>query len=169
MNTQKIQHKTIIPLMALTCCTNVLAANTREANSNYYTKTRKKAPVAIHSEKGFYLEGNIGITNNNYKYLKQFQTSWGGNLGYQFNKHFAIEGNYINSRTSNQFGVAGKVILPVNNKFEVYGKLGYNRNAMAAVGASYYIKPKLSLSYEASYTHDEYTRNTVGIGYHFRS
>lgn len=66
----------------------------------------------------------------------------GGNVGYQFNSNFAVEGGFTqfsntkvkitipgigiatNSIRENTFDLAGKGILPLGNGFSLYGKLG---------------------------------------------
>ena len=62
-------------------------------------------------------------------------TAWGGLLGHKFNKNFAVEGEYTTlgkvkdnaggSAKGDAYGVNAVGILPMNDKFSVYGKLGY--------------------------------------------
>lgn len=78
-------------------------------------------------------------------------TAWGGLLGYKFNKNVAVEGEYTTlgrvkdntggSAKGDAFGVSAVGMLPMNDKFGVYGKLGYahtktSTSGFTATGAS---------------------------------
>lgn len=124
---------------------------------------------------GFYLGAGLGT---NYGIIDLFgtHTEVGGfagnvNLGYQFNRFFAIDSGfsaYIKTggeEGENVYGghIAGKVMLPFNNRFNIYGKLGASflttikdTNALVglyyAAGASYAVTKKVDLDVEASGT-----------------
>lgn len=90
---------------------------------------------------GLYVGGNIGYGKTNETFgdsLSGFQNkgfAWGVNGGYQFNKNFAAEVGYTqmanvkydaaNLATQNRIvDIVAKGIYPLNEQFNVFGKLG---------------------------------------------
>jgi len=99
------------------------------------------APVQpSNNDAGFIVSGNVGYGKVNYNaaninvrpsMLRGF--AWNGNLGYQFNKFFALESGYThfhnvitNSGNIQTQGVdlLAKGILPINSQFNVFAKAG---------------------------------------------
>lgn len=111
---------------------------------------------------GIFVSGNLGYSNTDFNKsdfnlggvgnglpvtLTKKHFAWNANLGYQFNKYFAIEGGYTsvpgatatytaaaNSyagtdtiSTMNGLGLDVKGILPVSKKFDVFAKAGAMR------------------------------------------
>ena len=85
--------------------------------------------------------GNAGATGLN-STLEDGDFGWKLQLGYQFNPNFALEGGYVDlgkihynasydqgnatgDYKAGGFNVAGLGILPLNEKFSVFGKLGF--------------------------------------------
>jgi OOP family OmpA-OmpF porin len=77
---------------------------------------------------------------------KSSDTAYGVLLGYQYNRNFAFEGEYTNlGRFTTAAGVTGKSdawgvnvlgILPFENRFAVYGKLGIVRSGTTTSAAT---------------------------------
>lgn len=70
-------------------------------------------------KKIFYIDGNLGLTVQNSTFV-----AGGADLGYQFSKHLAVEFGYTRTEYINIFDVALKGILPINDKNELFGKIG---------------------------------------------
>ncbi len=170
---------------------------------------------------GAYVSGEMGYVHTKNKFLKPFpskDTKYQGGLigrlsaGYQFSPYWAIEAGYLQlaRQKSNlsvgalathetvilkqhAFDVAGKGILPISDKFDIYAKAGmaylisnlHNAKAVApiakyswapeaGVGVTYNISD--SVFVDTSYTHirpigknrpSNIDFATVGIGYSF--
>ena len=165
---------------------------------------------------GPYVGGQLGVGETYYETFSVFNTNenaLAGRIftGYQFNPNFALELGYLQfgkttvtddvtgaraSVTENSIDIMAKGILPLNEKFNLYGKLGaayvtakttympydsfftgetYHTVApAAAIGISYDIKPNLPV--DLSLMHIQPTSSTnidpatflsLGISYHF--
>lgn len=110
------------------------------------------------SDQGFYAGLDVGRGKPNVAaplgstLSKKSSNVFGGLLGYKFNKNLAVEGQFtgVGKETTttggtvkgDAFGVAAVGSLPMNDKFGVYGKLGYARTktktaaGFGATGAS---------------------------------
>ncbi len=90
---------------------------------------------------------------------------WAVNGGYQFSPHFAVEGGYMGaSEGFSIFDAALKGIIPVCNRFNLFGKLGagylasinnsHHDNGQTGpflgVGAGYSITPNLDFNVQLS-------------------
>lgn len=69
---------------------------------------------------------------------KSSDTAFGAMLGYQYSSNFAVEGEYVDLGRFSAVGVAGKSdawglsavgMLPLENRFSLYGKLGIARTS----------------------------------------
>ncbi len=96
--------------------------------------------AAVGVDHGVYFGGGLGIGKVNESVqgaIKNKRHGFGFNAyaGYQFNKNFALEGDYLNlpnedfgnsirGRENYALGVAAKGILPFNNGLDIYGKVG---------------------------------------------
>lgn len=111
---------------AMTLSTASLAANDNEISIN----------------KGIYVGASIGYGgsgNNPYTHnSRALGLIYGFNGGYKFNKYFALEGGYTalpnvtigNSDLTKDnwlVDVAAKGIIPINQRFNIYGKVGIAR------------------------------------------
>ena len=92
---------------------------------------------------GVYLNGMIGTQpladtmTNMFSSKSKFTPLYNANLGYQFNKYFALEAGYSYFGWSNTYAgivsnkynysmpdLTTKLILPIGNRFNIYAKLG---------------------------------------------
>jgi OmpA-OmpF porin, OOP family len=116
------------------------------------------APVAPRNAGEFYVNGNVGyghtalnktdITLDAGQHIKKNGFAWSANVGYQFNPNFAVELGYMdlygykvtqdNVATSvklegSAITAAAKVIYPVSQEFDLFGKLGFAYESSKAV------------------------------------
>ena len=107
------------------------------------------------------LYGGIDIGSTKLDGMSDRQSSFGGFLGYQVNPSVAVEAGYrrladFDNVTLDQTHASVIGILPLQNKFNVYGRLGYNH-----------------VQAKASYSNASVTDSTsgvlygVGVGYDF--
>lgn len=118
-----------------------------------YKPTEEKALT------GFYAGVDMGGTKayNN----SDFELSYGLLAGYKFNQNFAVEAGVrrlvddpknIYDTDFKQYSLSGLGILPLQNGFSVYGRLGMNRLSQNAGWAPYrYRENKLLWGLGASY------------------
>lgn len=90
------------------------------------------------NQRGVYVGGNIGMNNDE-------ETGFGLMAGYRVNRNFAVEGAYqdtgqanISGRSAdtNAWEVTGVGLLPLNERFDLLGKLGLYRGRAHGSGAS---------------------------------
>lgn len=99
------------------------------------------AVVALpaYADSGTYAGIKVGSNDVGFNTLSDStDTAYGVLLGYQYNRNFAIEGEYTDlGKFSTAAGVTGKSdvwglsalgIMPLQNRFSVYGKLGVARS-----------------------------------------
>lgn len=123
--------------------------------------------AALSKSSGAYVEGNLGITN---------KAGWTGiaNVGYQFNPNIALEGGYARLG-DNYFTLAVKGMIPFNNGFNVFAKVGpsirnFNMNNLdfyGVVGGGYAFTPNLSGTLQGLWISDNTYAGTVGLTYIF--
>ncbi len=112
--------------------------------------------AAFAADQGFYIGANVGqaklSTTAQINPATTSTTAFSVLGGYQINKYFAVEGQYINlgdfkegngtSHTVTGYGATAVGILPFNDQWSAYGKLGYanttlgNSNTGGAGGTS---------------------------------
>lgn len=127
-----------------------------EQTTVQYKPTGAAAPAAT----GFYVGADLGATEMSYS--DKTKLSYGLLAGYKFNQHFAVEAgvrklahdsdNYYDSNAK-QYSVSALGILPLQNGFSVFGRLGLNR-----------------VSEDLGYNHEYRHRDTkilygMGVGY----
>lgn len=98
------------------------------------TTVQYKPTDAAPTATGFYAGADLGATEMSYS--DKTKLSYGLLAGYKFNQHFAVEAgvrklahdsdNYYDSNAK-QYSVSALGILPLQNGFSVYGRLGLNR------------------------------------------
>jgi opacity protein-like surface antigen len=107
------------------------------------------------------LYGGVDIGSTKLDGMSDRQSSFGGFIGYQVNQSVAVEAGYrrladFDNVTLDQTHASVIGILPLQSKFNVYGRLGYNH-----------------LEAKASYSHSSVSDSTsgvlygVGVGYDF--
>ncbi len=122
----------LIGVAALAVSTVSMAGGPARADVNYNSNPA-----------GFYVGGNIGYgeTDLDSSIKDDLDTSsfvWGADVGYQFNRYFALEGGYIQlprvkvkgidvKMTPSVVYLAVKGIYPVSSKFDIFGKIGAGR------------------------------------------
>lgn len=103
---------------------------------------------AYAADRGAYAGIKVGSNDAGFNALSDStDTAYGALLGYQYNRNFAVEGEYTDLRRfSTAAGVSGKTdawglsalgIMPLKNRFSVFGKLGIartNTSTSAAAG-----------------------------------
>lgn len=110
------------------------------------------AAIALpaHADSGAYAGIKVGSNRVGFNALsKSSDTAYGALLGYKYNRNFAVEGEYTDlGRFTTAAGINGKTdvwglsavgILPLEDRFAVYGKLGIARSdtsTSAATGAN---------------------------------
>ena len=96
---------------------------------------------------GGYLGLKLGSNHVGFNALsKSSDTAYGLLAGYQYNRNFAVEGEYIDLRRfttasgitgkSNAWGLSALGIVPLNNSFSLYGKLGAARSDTSTSAAT---------------------------------
>lgn len=162
-------------LVFLTACTNAVAFSNKNPFDYQY--------------KGWYLNAGLGYN---------FNSGGGGvaeaDLGYQFNRYFALEAGYFDvfswsgwNWNSNGAHLSAKGIFPVSDKLDLFGRLGgayttaTGYGALLGVGTSYHLTEKLSLDFSINHLFDTnhyyirygtvqnmaLTYGLVGLGYKF--
>ncbi|HXU93676.1 MAG TPA: outer membrane beta-barrel protein [Gallionella sp.] len=102
--------------------------------------------LPAYAASGAYAGIKVGGTKVGFNGLsKSSDTGYGVLLGYQYNQNFAFEGEYndlgrfttaaINGK-SNVWGLSAVGILPLQDKFSVYGKLGLARSDTSTSAAT---------------------------------
>jgi OOP family OmpA-OmpF porin len=87
-----------------------------------------------------YVGIKVGSTSVGFNALsKSSDTAYGALLGYQYNRNFAVEGEYADlgrfttatavTGKSDVWGLSAVGILPLEDRFSVYGKLGVARSS----------------------------------------
>jgi len=106
------------------------------------------AAVALpaHADSGPYAGLKVGGTHVGFNGLsKSSDTAFGALLGYQYNRNFAVEGEYTDLGRFATVGVNGKSdawglsavgILPLDDNFSAYGKLGIARSGTSTSAAT---------------------------------
>lgn len=114
------------------------------------------AQSALAADDGIYMGGGLGVgtaaIQNLTTGVSTVYTSSGGRLigGYQFNKNFAIEGEYVNlgtftdptlavDATSYGIGAVGSLPLGSSQTFSLYGKIGMSSTTTKAKAAAGYV------------------------------
>lgn len=138
--------------------------------------TANQKNVITNNDKGIYIGANMGINDNEWNdfngwsWNETLGITWDADLGYQFNRYFALETNYINAKFFSDYSVLARGIIPINSKYNFFGKLGYAIEAnepIVGFGLSYRITPKFSLVGEGSWIVNRMTRATLGLQYKF--
>lgn len=122
------------------------------------------AAPAFAEESGIYAGITLGSASNKTVGANTLTTNsagvYGGLLGYQFNKNLAVEGQFTGSSKFSTATWSGKAdalsitavgILPLNDSFSLYGKLGMARSSTKVSGT-------------AAYTNGNRTAATYGAG-----
>lgn len=102
---------------------------------------------AYAAEKGTYAGIKAGSNHAGFNALTDStDTAYGVLLGYQYNRNFAVEGEYTDlGRFTTAAGVTGKSdawglsalgIMPLQNRFSVFGKLGIARSGTSTSAAT---------------------------------
>jgi OOP family OmpA-OmpF porin len=97
------------------------------------------ASLPAYADSGAYAGIKAGGTHVGFNGLsKSSDTAYGVVLGYQYNQNFAFEGEYVDlgrfttattvNGKSNVWGLSAVGILPLQDRFSVYGKLGIARS-----------------------------------------
>lgn len=105
------------------------------------------ASIPAHADSGAYAGIKAGSTSVGFNALsKSSDTAYGVLVGYQYNRNLAVEGEYTDlGRFTTAAGVTGKSdawglsamgILPLENKFSLYGKLGVARSGTSTSDAT---------------------------------
>lgn len=135
-------------------------------------------------ESGLYVDTNVGLAYsqsaddfNQYKgYNNNFGLVINPDIGYQFNKHFAVELGYISlPDVGHLYDAAIKGIIPLNSQYSLFGKIGgtYNSSGvgvLASFGGSYALSSRTSLNVAVSHAFESNnsigstTFGTVGLG-----
>lgn len=103
--------------------------------------------LPAHAASGAYAGIKAGSTRVGFNALsKSSDTGYGVLLGYQYNRNFAVEGEYTDfGRFTTAAGVTGKSdawgfslvgILPFEDRFAAYGKLGIARSGTSTSAAT---------------------------------
>lgn len=159
------------------------------------------AAPAFAEDQGVYVGLNVGqgnVSTAGAGWSKSSETIFGGLVGYQINRNFAVEGQFTG--TGKATNVAGTLkadalslsavgILPLNDAFSLYGKLGVasvsstssaafggnatRTSATYGVGAQYNVTPTIGLRagydvYKAKTTTQNFDTNTVTVGAVFK-
>jgi OOP family OmpA-OmpF porin len=135
------------------------------------------ADASSAADQGFYAGVTVGSSSTNNTIGAQTLTKtnggvYGGLLGYQLNKNFAVEAQYTGASKFEYAPVTGKSdafsltavgIIPLSNEFSMYGKLGFastrssltnntalstgaNRSAATyGIGAQYNVTPAIGV------------------------
>lgn len=125
-------------------------------------------PAAAQSDAGGgtmgpYIGANVGMNSDD-------NTGYGAFVGYRINRNFAAEGAYQNTGEtdisthtvdSNAWEASGLGILPLNERFDLYGRLGFyrgnvtgqgqdnhNSDVTYGVGGQYDLTPQVGLRVE---------------------
>ncbi|MDI4632128.1 porin family protein [Pelomonas sp. V22] len=106
--------------------------------------------IAAHAsaaDKTWYIGGDVGSTQFKADGDKERKTGFGATLGYSLNENVAFElqarrlgkasltetvgsVNYTTTLKANSLSVSVLGILPLNNEFSLFGRLGYARNSL---------------------------------------
>lgn len=146
------------PIMAIAlvgCCVSSYAAS-----PTHQFKSQK--PIT----KGVYVGGNLGVSSGS----DQRNLLWNATLGYQLNPHFGLEYDYFHANRFATNAIMAKGIIPINNKFSVFGKLGYGidvNKPITSLGVSYNLTPKLALNATGNYILHKDASATLGLSYVF--
>jgi len=142
---------------------------------------------------GAYIEGNIGqvfaeasFDIDGYRVGDTVRGGLGANVngGYQFNRYFALEGGYTYyGHSVNMVDVAAKGIIPITNRFNIFGKIGpgylfttgSNSGSTAAlfggIGAAYALTPSLDINIQGAGATEgffSFGLASLGLTYHFQ-
>lgn len=150
------KSKHLIPLVCAACITQAHASPATDA------------PQTFAADKGYYVELNGGtLVAATILSSDIYHGGFGANVnaGYQFNRYFAIETGYsYYNPQSNDFrlhllDLAIKGILPVTDRFNLFGKIGGDvgfalnddetgpiGGILVGVGGSYAITPQVDLN-----------------------
>src|SRR5437764_7575661 len=137
--------------------------------------------------------GGLDVGSTKVDNLDSNKTSVGGFLGYGFNQSFAVELGYRQLGKWNVYGtdvtakqthlsVVGS--YPLNQQFDIYGRLGYNNisgqasyqgytvsaddnGVLYGVGLNYSFTPVVSARFEVQKPASDTTNYSVGVVYKF--
>jgi len=145
-------------------------------------------------DKGAYVEANVGGSYGTFSFFDYSTTTSaiGGNLnaGYQFNRYFAAEVGYTyfgGDLDLSMGNISAKGILPLNEKFNLFAKLGAGYMApntggeggglgvaTYGIGAAYAITPSLDINtqFQGAWMWQGFGSSTFGLvsgglTYHF--
>lgn len=121
---------------------------------------------AFAADEGFYAGITLGSGKPGFGLAgatKTSQTIYGGLLGYQLNKNFAVEGAFTGvgeeqtaagKVKADAFAVTAVGILPINNAFQLYGKLGASssKSASGVAGATNATRTGITYGIGAEYS-----------------
>lgn len=102
---------------------------------------------AYAADRGTYVGIKVGSNHVGFNALSDStDTAYGVLLGYQYNPNFAIEGEYTDLRRfttaagvtgkSDVWGLSALGIMPLQNRFSVFGKLGIARSSTSVSDAA---------------------------------
>lgn len=162
------------------------------------------AAPAFAEDQGVYVGLNVGqgnVSTAGAGWSKSSDTIFGGLVGYQINRNFAVEGQFTgtgkatdvagNTLKADALSVTAVGILPLNDAFSLYGKLGVasvastsssaaafganatQTSATYGVGAQYNVTPTIGLragydAYKAKTTLQNFDTNTLTVGAVFK-
>jgi OOP family OmpA-OmpF porin len=102
--------------------------------------------LPVYADSGPYAGLKVGGTKVGFNGLaKSSDAAFGALLGYQYNSNFAVEGEYTDLGRFSTVGVTGKSdawglsavgMLPLEDRFSVYGKLGIARTGTSTSAAT---------------------------------
>ncbi len=146
-----------------------------------------------HKDSGFYIGAGLGLLDTRYEsygntifngitYLVHDHSNhlglgFNGSFGYQFNKYIGIESDIIYGTNLTGLGAAFKGTLPINDKYSVFGKLGYtSADALAdssghvfgSVGVSYNVTSKFAIDLAGTQIGRSASLSTIGFHYSFK-
>ncbi|BBP00430.1 porin family protein [Sulfuriferula nivalis] len=136
--------------------------------------------TAFAADDGFYAGLSLGngkpnITSTT-SLSKNSSFIYGGIVGYQFNKNFATEGQYTgvgqvtdtagNTAKADAFSVSAVGILPLNESFNLYGKLGIaSAKTTTSAGYSAFGTSRTALTYGVGVQYNATTNIGVRLGW----
>ena len=143
--------------------------------------------MAANGAPQIYVGGDIGSTKH--KDIDDRKTSSGAFAGYNFNQTFALEAGYrvladFDEAKFTQASLSMIATAPISPRFNVYGRLGYNRleaketvlsineidhesSVLYGAGLTYDFTPTISGRVEVQKPHSDLTNVSAGIAFKF--
>jgi hypothetical protein len=119
--------------------------------------------AALTKSSGLYVDGNFGFRNG-------AEVAATFDAGYKFNNNLGVEGG-VDFLSSTYIDVAAKGIIPFDNGFELFAKLGgtFDLHLFGGLGVGYAFTPNLSATLQGIVVSDDSTPYalTLGLGYIF--